>query len=386
MHNPLKHWHTHNRFELLVDSRQFLPAILTAIRNARESVYLEQYLVESGTILNDFITALREAAETGVRILLLFDDYGARDLSTHDLARLRGAGITVNFYNPFKWSTLYSSLRRNHRKLLLIDNKIAFVGGACISDEYLYEPGSMQSWHDTVVRIEGEVVPDWIQSFAQTWYASTGEMLATDIPAAVVDEKQPGRIALANGLGKNQIIQHAIAHVKKSNRIIWIATPYFVITRKLRRALKKAAYRGIDVRLLLPGEITDHLWLTQAARRYYARLLKNGVQIYEYQPRFIHAKLIICDDWVSIGSSNLDRWNHFWNLDANQEILDGKFADQVRELFERDFAQSSRIDPAIWRQRPWLQRMRESWSSLKVRIIQWLTFLATRRRKKNGLD
>lgn len=386
MSNQQLHWHTHNHFELLVDSRQFFPRMLSAIRAAKKSVYLEQYLVASGTILNDFIDALREAAQTGVTVCLLLDDYGAKDLSSDDVARLGAAGITVAFYNPFKWSSLYSSMRRDHRKLLLIDERVAFVGGACISDEYLIEPGATESWHDTVVRIEGEVVNDWVQSFIEMWKTTTGKTLAANMPVTPTLEKQLGRIALANGPGKNQIVRHAITHINKSNHIIWIATPYFVITHKLRRALTKAAYRGVDVRLLLPGDITDHPWLTQAARRYYARLLKNRVSIYEYQPRFIHAKLIICDEWVSIGSSNLDRWNHFWNLDANQEILDSDFAQQVRELFEKDFQQSHFIDAATWQQRPWHRRLNEWWSSYKIRFIQWLTFFATRRRKKSGLD
>lgn len=380
------HWRTHNRFELLVDSREFFPQMLAAIRSAKQSVYLEQYLVASGVILNDFIAALCDAAHAGVSVNLLFDDYGAKDIATSDLEKLRNAGINVAFYNPFKWASLYSSMRRSHRKLLLIDRQTAFVGGACISDEYLFGDESTQSWHDTVVKIEGEVVRDWYLSFAQMWQLTTNITLTNETPTCPVSAKQLGRIALANGPGKNQIIRHAITHIQKSSQIIWIATPYFVITHKLRRALNKAAYRGVDVRLLLPGDITDHPWLTHAARRYYAGLLKNGVRIYEYQPRFIHAKLIICDDWVSTGSSNLDRWNHFWNLDANQEILDSDFAAQVRMLFERDFRDSEAIDIMRWRQRPWQQRMNEWWSSHKVRMIQWLTFFATQRRKKNGLD
>jgi phosphatidylserine/phosphatidylglycerophosphate/cardiolipin synthase-like enzyme len=237
-----------------------------------------------------------------------------------------------------------------------------------------------------VVRIEGAVVKDWQTQFIATWRSTTNIDLPSAQDPPVVDDSQHGRVALANGPGKNQILRHAIANMKKSSQIVWIATPYFVITRKLRHALLKAAFRGIDVRLLLPGDITDHLWLTQAARRFYTRLLKNKVHIYEYQPRFIHAKLILCDHWVSIGSSNLDRWNHFWNLDANQEILDPQFAVQVRDLFEGDFQLSKKILLDTWRQRPWRQRIEEWWSSYKIHFIQWLTFFATRRRKKNGLE
>jgi phosphatidylserine/phosphatidylglycerophosphate/cardiolipin synthase-like enzyme len=378
----LQHWHTHNRFELLVDSREFFPAMLSAIQAAQHTIYFEQYLVASGLVLDEFITALLASAASGVRIYLLFDDYGTKGISEHDRQRLRNAGIRLEFYNPFKWSQLYRSMRRNHRKLLLIDNQVAFVGGACISDEYRVEDPPSHSWHDTVVKIEGEVVQDWRQSFLAMWEKTVRNKLQDDKPASAVTEHQPGRIALANGPGKNQILRHAIAQIKKSRKIIWIATPYFVITLKMRHALKRAARRGVDVRLLLPGDITDQPWITHAARRYYSRLLKNKVRIYEYQPRFIHAKLIISDEWVSIGSSNLDRWNHFWNLDANQEIWHDDFADRVRELFEQDFAQSRLIDADAWRRRPWRQRLNELISNYKIRLIQWLAYFATWIKKK----
>jgi phosphatidylserine/phosphatidylglycerophosphate/cardiolipin synthase-like enzyme len=360
--------------------------MLAAIRAAKDSIYLEQYLVSSGTILDDFISALADAASNGVSICMLLDEYGSKGTAVSDLQKLRDAGISLALYNPFKWSRLYDSMRRDHRKMLLVDKRVVFVGGACLSDEYLFDSDIEKSWHDIVVKITGEVVDDWYQSFAQMWHTTTNIELPGKSCATPTAEKQLGRIALANGPGRNQIIRHAITHINKSNSIIWIATPYFLITHKLRRALIKAAYRGVDVRLLLPGDITDHPWLTQAARRYYAGLLENGVRIYEYQPRFIHAKLIICDDWVSVGSSNLDRWNQFWNLDANQEILDTDFADRVRELFRQDFEQSRLIDPVVWQHRALYRKLKEWWSSYRVRMILWLTFFATRIHKKSGLD
>lgn len=376
------HWHRHNDFKLLIDSRQFFPQMLSAIQAAQHTIYLEQYLVASGVVLNDFISALIDAANSGVKVHILLDDYGAKETSIADRKKLLDAGIDLVLFNPFKWSQLYGSLRRNHRKLLLVDHQIAFVGGAGLSDEYRIEETPSTSWHDTVIRIEGEVVHDWHRSFLAMWERATKTQLPANHMASLVKAQQLGRVAEANGPGKNQIIRHAIAQIKKSRDIVWIATPYFVITQKMRHALNSAARRGVDVRLLLPGDISDHPWITHAARRYYARLLKNNIRIYEYQPRFIHAKLIICDDWVSIGSSNLDRWNHYWNLDANQEVLHGEFANEVRALFGQDFRQSQMIDIEIWQQRPLQQRFNEWLSSYKIRLIQWLSFFAMRIRKK----
>jgi phosphatidylserine/phosphatidylglycerophosphate/cardiolipin synthase-like enzyme len=134
---------------------------------------------------------------------------------------------------------------------------------------------------------------------------------------------------------------------------------YFVPSRRFRKALRRAARRGVDVRLLVPGARTDHPWVRQAARRFYGKMLRNGVKIFEYQPRMLHAKMILCDDWVSIGSSNLDRWSFRWNLEANQEIADARVADAAAALFEGDFAASRVLSRRHWRQRAWLDRLRE---------------------------
>jgi phosphatidylserine/phosphatidylglycerophosphate/cardiolipin synthase-like enzyme len=140
---------------------------------------------------------------------------------------------------------------------------------------------------------------------------------------------------------------------------VWFSTAYFVPSRSVLRALQRAAARGVDVRLLLPGPYTDHPAVRHAGRRFYGRLLRHGVRIHEYQPRFLHAKSVLCDHWVSIGSSNLDRWNLRWNLEANQEVDDAGFAAQVQAMFERDFADSLEIRYPEWHRRGLRERLRE---------------------------
>jgi phosphatidylserine/phosphatidylglycerophosphate/cardiolipin synthase-like enzyme len=126
----------------------------------------------------------------------------------------------------------------------------------------------------------------------------------------------------------------------------------------LRRALRQAARRGVEVKLLLPGPHSDHPWFAEAGRYYYRYLLAHGVQIYEYQPRFQHMKLLVCDDWVSFGSCNQDRWNQRWNLEANVEVQDAQFATELREIFATDFGQAELIAPDYWRARPWWRRLK----------------------------
>ena len=371
-------WRPNNSFELLIDSERFFPEMLHAIDQAKYFVFVEQYLIKSGRVLDMFITSLTMAAQRGVKIYILLDDYGSKGVTAADLKKLNTKNIFISHYNPFRWSHLYKSMRRNHRKLIVVDHRLAFVGGACISDEYRFKQPNTMSWHDIVLKMSGAVVHDWHLSFANIWNSISNEELPEVKLVFEKRQQQQGRVALAQGPGRNQVIRSAIQRIKKSRHRVWIATPYFLTTHKLRRVLKKAANHQVDVRLLLPGPISDHPWISQAARRYYSRLIKNGVKIFEYQPRFIHAKLILCDDWLSVGSSNLDRWNQFWNLDANQIVRDPDLTEETVTLFEKDFAASKLITLESWKNRSTLQRFLEWWSIYIVRVIQWLVFFATR--------
>jgi cardiolipin synthase A/B len=155
---------------------------------------------------------------------------------------------------------------------------------------------------------------------------------------------------LANGV---------LRRIDRAHTRVWIMSAYFVPARRFRRALVRAARRGTDVRLLAPGARTDHPWVRHASRRFYGRMLRSGVRIFEYQPQMLHSKMIVCDDWVSVGSSNLDRWSLRWNLEANQEVEDPRFADAAAALFIKDTLASRRISRRYWRQRAWLDRLRE---------------------------
>jgi len=179
-----------------------------------------------------------------------------------------------------------------------------------------------------------------------------------------------------------------IKRVQQAKKNVWIATPYFIPTWKMRRALKRAAKKGADVRLLLAGPRTDHPPIRHVGRRYYYRLLRNGVRIYEYRPRFIHAKLYLCDKWVSVGSSNLDRWSQRWNLEANQEVIDPDFAKTVHGLFESDFKESDEIDYETWLARPRRRRFLEYfWGTVAMwieHVTQLKRFRLRHRDQKNG--
>jgi cardiolipin synthase len=373
-------WREGNHFEILVDSSAFLPRMLDAIDSSRQTVLLEMYLVESGTVAERFIHALLTAAERGVQIHLLFDDFGSQKLGAHDRKRLAHRNIQSVYYNPLtSYSTLYNLYRivwqkthhglyRNHRKLLLIDGKIAFVGGAGIIDEVDSPRAPGMRWRETMVAIQGPVLGDWQQLFTESWNRQVKQALALPtVTTAILTHGQTGRVTVNGGHHRVGIQRSLLKHIQVARQRIWFATAYFIPTWSIRRKLKRAARNGVDVRLLLPGPVTDHPGVRHASHRYYGRLLKSGIRIYEYTPRFFHAKTVLCDKWASIGSCNYDRWNLQWNLEANQEIDDPEMAATVASMFMDDFTNSIEVNPGVWEQRSWyLHALEWFWRRVEV--------------------
>lgn len=373
-------WRSGGHYQLLIDGPQFFPVMLDAINAAENFICLETYLMESGNIANRFINALITARQRGVKIFMLLDYYGSNYLNADDRQRLWEGGIQLAFYNPASIRRPYQSMTRDHRKLLLVDGKQAFVGGAGMTDDFMQPAHSVMNWHEVMLKVEGPVIFDWFDLFNRTWQETT----QTPCPLSIgqphsLAEDQLGRVSIAEGFGRQEITKSLIKRCRGAERRIWISTPYFIVSRKLRNTLRKAARHGIDVRVLVPGPISDHPWVSHASRGYYMRLLRQGVRIFEYQPRFLHAKIQLCDNWVSIGSSNLDRWNQHWNIDANQEVDDSQFAAKVESLLTKDFAQSVEIHFHDWVIRSRWQRLREwFWG----RFVHLLELLSRRQVKK----
>ena len=349
-----------NRFEFLVDAVQFYPAMLVAISNARHYILFEQYIISSGHVADRFIKALAEAVERGVKVYVQLDHFGIRHLAESDRERMQQCGIRLAFYNPAYFPHIRRGLPRNHRKLIIVDGQVCFTGGYCISDEYDPAPASEDSaWHDVVVRIEGSVIADWQTLFIENWQNLTGQLPELpDIPAPPAVGTQTGLVTTSRPRRPKGVKRMFIRHVRHSRKRAWIATAYFVPSRKILRMLCRAVSRGVDVRLLLPGSINDHPAVRFAGRRFYRYLLRHGVRIFEFQPRFMHAKVYLCDDWASVGSCNMDRWNLHWNLEANQEVHDTEFATSVAALFEANFGYSHEITLPEWLRRPWHERLR----------------------------
>lgn len=362
-------WRDGNHFSLLADGERFYPRMLEAIDGSADSIVLEMYLLTSGQVARHFIDALRRAAERGVMVYLLLDDFGARGLNNADRLLLQHPHIQLAWHNPLHLGRFRRYLARDHRKLLLIDGQRAFTGGFGICDDFDPPRNPAQRWRDTVVEISGPVVHDWEQLFARTWLRWAALPLLLNAPSTAVRSGPAlGCVRASHGLRDSHMTRSLMQATLRAQKRVWIATAYFIPSRRLRRTLRYRARAGLDVRLLLPGPITDHPGIRHASRHYYARMLRHGVRIFEYQPRFMHSKLVLCDDWVSIGSSNYDRWNLRRNLEANQEIEDAGVAAEAQRLLEEDFRYAVEIDYDQWQQRPWHQRLRE-WAWRRVELL-----------------
>lgn len=365
----------YNKFKLLINSTQFYPAILDAINKAQSEIIIENYLTNSGQIFNQFITALIKASKRNVKIYCLFDGFGSKGISHNDLKLLNISNIHIKFYNRIKYQRYLKNLFRDHRKLYIVDRSLAFIGGAGISDQF--DTRQQQGWHDIMVEIKGEVLQDWFLLFKNNWVKLNGAELEKNINHDISSNtkhnfNQSGQVTEFTAPRKQDIKRHLLRNIYKSKKSIWFTTPYFVPSRKLRRSLIRASERGINVKLLLPGKITDHPGVRIMGQRYYAQLLRHGVKIFEYSLNFSHAKVVLCDQWCTTGSSNFDRWNFRWNLEANQTISDQEFSLSIRQWFEKELHCCDEITYEQWRNRSIWQRSKEWFWGIVIQMLEKL--------------
>ena len=373
-------WKAANRFELLVDGPAFMPAMLADIDAAERLVLLELYLVEDGLCTAALVEALCAAASRGVQVCCLFDGFGSLGFSRASRERLALAGVQLRQYNPLRWRRGLHNLYRDHRKLLVVDERCAYVGGTGATDQF-WTPAPGDYWHEVMVRIEGVLVAHWRLLFEHQWLACEGRSPWKPGHAQGLAHLPPcppagvgmGRVAYADSSQHLDIVQSLLRSIGHAKQRVWLATPYFLPSRKVRRFLMRAAARGVEVRLLLTGRNTDHPPVRYAGQRYYPRLLKAGVRIFEYQPRFLHLKMVLVDDWVSVGSCNFDHWNLRFNLEANLEALDAQLTSAVADSFIADFQQSREITLEDWQRRPLLKRIQQRlWGWLDRLVVNLL--------------
>ncbi|MGP1375390.1 MAG: phospholipase D-like domain-containing protein [Almyronema sp.] len=336
---------------------------LQAIRSAQRSIQFETYIMTPGQRADDFAAALIQQAKNGIRIQLVVDSFGARSLSSRYWQKLRSAGVEVRFFNAFSWRSPTDFLARNHRKLLIIDQTKALVGGAGISDMWDGgENGEIKPWLDTEVCIQGPVLTRLKGLFLQHWLDAGESVNLADIgwqiDSATANESllvTAGEDPSFRGSSIRSLIQ---LYALSARRRLWIASPYLLPEQNTRQILIQAARQGVNVRILTMGSLSDKPYVYYASRELYGELLSNGIEIYEYQPSMMHAKLILIDqDWVSLGSANLDPRSFFHNDELNFSTAQPFVVNQLEQLFLQAFTKSKSVSLATWRSRPLAKKL-----------------------------
>jgi cardiolipin synthase len=349
---------------LLRNGAETFPVWLAAIEAARVRVSLEMYIFSDDTIGRRFADALIAAARRGVEVRLLYDFVGCRDTPSEFFDRMRSHGVHVIVYHRYRFwrPRFWALLRRNHRKTLVCDGRIAFAGGLNISNEWVSLDDGGGDWHDAVIQVEGPAVAAIETIFLRTWNRRAKKWARLD-PARLAAPPAAGTtplVVISNSELRDRFaIRRAALHaIRESARRVFLANPYFVPDRGVLRALQRAAARGVDVRLLLPLE-SDSGVLDLAARAVFGQLLAAGVRIWQSRA-VVHTKVLAIDDtFVSIGSYNFDHRSLAYNLEMVVNVLDVPASKETVAMLESDIAASEELTRDTFSSRPLLMRLME---------------------------
>ena len=358
-----------NYVDFYFDGPPAFEAMLEAIRGARHHIHVEFFIFHADIIGTQFLMALTEKAHQGVEVRLLYDAMGSHNLSRRSLDALRAAGGKTSVFLPINLlRRRFQVNMRNHRKILVVDGEIAFVGGLNVGDEYLGRNPFFGYWRDTHLRLRGPAVGDLQRVFAEDWDFAAGEPLI-DLSG---QEPRYFKIKDAGGPYPVQVIESGpdrdlkairemyFAAVLKARERVWIASPYFVPDPGMLDALRLAAHLGVDVRFL--GQFHPDKWIPQFAARYYwNEVLAAGVKVYQYAKGMMHSKVVLVDgQWASVGTANLDNRSLYLNFEVNCMIYSPAAVSILEEAFRRDLQDSIRVDRGVFARRPFAARLLEN--------------------------
>ncbi len=356
-----------NRVEIYNNGDEFFPAMLEAIESARFSITMEQYIFWNGQVGTRFAEAFAEKAREGIPVKLLVDAIGSATLGPEIFKILEAGGCQLAWFHPIHWYTLHRANQRNHRKSLIVDGRIAFTGGSGLADHWLGSAEDEHEWRDMQIRVEGPAVGAQQAGFAQNWLLTTGEIVGGHEffpqPRASGDVSIQTILSSPSGAGAAGTM-YLIA-LQCARQYLYIANPYFIPDARVIDMLARACRRGVTVKLMLAGSLNDTWWARQNSVRLYGKLLKAGVEIYEYQPTMLHQKTMLADGvWATVGTANFDNRSFALSEETNICFHDPLLVRQLREIFDRDLSSCKRIEMAHWKQRGRWQQTKEMLASL----------------------
>lgn len=352
-----------NAVTLFNEGTPFFDDLFAKVAAAQHHIHIEIYIFEYDTIGRKLLHALAEKARQGVQVRLLYDAVGTRGLWWWRLRELRKAGGKAEDFLPV--SILRRRFRvnlRNHRKIIVIDGRIAYTGGMNIGDEYAGR-GRLGEWRDTMLRLEGPAVQSLQDTFAEDWSFAAGESIRGEQfenPATSAGDVDVQVIESGPDQDLKSIREIYFAAVLKARQKLWITSPYYIPDAGLRDAMGLAGRTGIEVKLIVPLH-ADHFTVHYATQYYLPELLAAGVQVYAYTKGFIHAKVVIADgQWASVGTANFDNRSLALNFEINCLIYSQSKIAELESAFERDLSHSIRLDAATFARRPLSSKLAEN--------------------------
>jgi cardiolipin synthase len=352
----------------------FFENLIQSIALAKTSIHLETYIFDLDVLGLQILNLLSEAGERGVQVRLMLDGVGASNWNLATADHWRRKKVNVRFFHPLAWQKSFKRFwqsltfrkialgfskvnHRNHRKICIIDHQIAFVGSMNISARHLNRVSGTHTWRDTAVRIQGDGVDLLVDACNEAWDFSKNYYRRRRIRRTVEKIFQKIRINCSEAQ-REVYYQNLVKHLEGTTQRIWITNAYFVPDHAIVTALEVAAERGIDVRLLFPYK-SDFFGVKLAMESFYTPLMQAGVQIYEYTPAMLHAKVMILDNWVTVGSSNLDHRSLFQDLEADVILTKAENITLLGEQFLKDLTVSKQVQLVWWKNRSLLHRLLE---------------------------
>jgi cardiolipin synthase len=364
-----------NHVDVFIDGNKKFDKLLEDIENANDHIHLQYYILKNDQLGNRLIKALTKKAQQGIKVRVLYDDLGSRGLRSSFFAELRAAEGEVEVFFPSKlrWINLRLNYR-NHRKLVIIDGHIGYVGGFNVGDEYLGLDPKFGYWRDTHLRIQGPAVYAIQTRFILDWNQATHKRnisyLQEHFPKPVIKGDSSLQIVTSGPDSEwEQIKNGYIKMISTAKKTIRIQTPYFIPDASVLDALKIACLSGVDVNIMIPNK-PDHPFVYWATMSYIGEMLSSGARVYIYENGFIHAKTIIVDHEISsVGTANIDVRSFKLNFEVNAFIYDTEIAQKLDEFFQNDIALSRELSLEAYHQRPRLIRFKESISRLLSPIL-----------------
>jgi cardiolipin synthase len=370
--SPLR-WRTGGAVTVLRDGAETYPAMLAALAAAQRTICFETYILAADAIGDRFKHVLIERARAGVAVRVIYDAVGSFGLADSWVDELRAAGCEVIDFNPISpWRRRFRLSHRDHRKIIVVDERVGFTGGLNIANDYAAVEDGGVGWHDMHCRVTGPVVVDLARMFRRTWLRCGGAAyLSPTSPAGYAPTTGGPFIRLLDNTRRRQraAVRRAYLHViKAARKLVLIENAYFLPDRGLRRALTKAAERGVDVRVLVPGN-SDVRLVAWAMLYVLRRLARRGVKIFLWRGPMMHAKTATVDAlWSTIGSYNFDAQSRFNNLEVTVEILDRATGQALVGTFERDIANADPFDEQAWLRMPWWRKAL-AWIGYRLRRV-----------------